>query len=110
VTSDPIVSASLRFMRGNVHRPITVENVLDEIPVSRKSLERKFRRHLGRTLLAEIRRLHVEEAQHLLIHTDYSVAEVARRSGFGRPQHMATIFRRAVGCTPSAYRLRFRNR
>lgn len=109
-TSDPVVAAALRFMRGRVNLPTTVEDVLDEIIVSRKSLERKFRQHLGRTPLEEIRRLHVQEAQHLLIHTDYPMAEVAARSGFVRPQHMATIFRRTVTCTPSEYRFRFRNR
>jgi LacI family transcriptional regulator len=87
-----------------------VEDVLDELMVSRKSLERKFRRHLRRTPLTQICRLHVQEAQHLLIHTDYPMAEVARRSGFARPQHRATVFRRVLACTPSVYRLRFRNR
>ena len=109
-TRDPVVAAAMGFMASHARRPITVENVLDELIVSRKSLERKFRQHLGRTPLEEIRRLHLQEAQHLLIHTDYPMAEVAHRSGFVRPQHMATIFRRALDCTPSAYRLRFRNR
>jgi LacI family transcriptional regulator len=109
-TRDSVVVAALRFIRGHLRQSITVEDVLDELVVSRKSLERKFRQHLGRTPLEEIRRLHLQEAQHLLIHTDYPMAEVARRSGFARPQHMATVFHRAVGATPTAYRLRFRNR
>ena len=109
-TGDPTVRAALRFMRAHAHEPITVEDVLDELIVSRKSLERKFRRHLGRTPLEEIRHLHLQQARDLLIHTDYPVADVAARSGFARPQHMATVFRGAFGMTPLAYRLRFRNR
>ena len=108
--NDPVLSAAMEFIRSHVHEPLTVEDVLDELLISRKSLERKFRLHLRRTPLAEIRRVHVHEAQRLLIHTDYPIGEVARRSGFARAQHMATVFRKAVGTTPSAYRQQFRNR
>jgi LacI family transcriptional regulator len=108
--ADPVVSAALAFVRHNVSHPTSVSDVLESLLVSRKSLERKFRQHLGRTPLVEIRRVHLQHAQQLLIHTDYPMNDVARRSGFARPQHMATLFHRLVGTTPTAYRQQFRNR
>lgn len=108
--SDAVVAAAMRFIRERVEQPTTVDDVLDHLTVSRKSLERKFARHLGRTPLEEIRAVHIAHVQSLLAHTDLPMAEVARRGGFARPEHMATVFRAETGQTPTAYRRQFRAR
>ena len=46
----------------------------------------------------------VERAKGLLTGTSMAVTEIAHSCGFASSQHMATVFRRFVGATPSAYR------
>lgn len=48
--------------------------------------------------------LRVEHAKAMLATTGLSVTETAHACGFASSQHMATVFRRMVGITPTAYR------
>lgn len=48
--------------------------------------------------------LRVERAKDLLATTGLSITEIAHACGFASSQHMATVFRRIVGATPSDYR------
>lgn len=49
-------------------------------------------------------KLRAERAKELLAFTNRSVTEIAHACGFASSQHMATVFRRLVGTTPTAYR------
>jgi LacI family transcriptional regulator len=102
------VVASLRFIRQQAHQPIRVTDLLREVPSSRRSLERRFRKVLGRSILDEIRRVHVERASQLLAQTDLPLHSVAERSGFTDAKRFSSVFRQVVGVTPSAYRQRLR--
>ena len=61
---------------------------------------------LGRTPLDEIRRVRLERAKALL-RTDVPIYQVAKASGFGTPEYLATSFLRANGSTPTEYRRQF---
>lgn len=101
---DADVTSALAFIRANSHRDIDVESILAEIPLSRRVLERKFREHLGRTPLAEIRRVRMEIVKSLLTETDLSMPAIATRSGFSGARRLAVVFRQVAGTTPTAYR------
>jgi len=101
---DPVVAAALQFIRRWAHEEIDVSMVAEEAQVARRTLECRFRRLLGRTVLEEIRRYRVELAKQLLAHTDLDMAEVARRSGFANAQRLALVFRQLTGQTPTSYR------
>ncbi len=101
---DPEVVAAARFIRGHGHVPLRVLDVLKEVPIGRRSLERRFRNALGRGLWAEIRRVHVELAKRLLTETDLPMKTIAEQSGFTDFRHMAVAFRQDPGLSPTAYR------
>jgi LacI family transcriptional regulator len=105
---DPDVVTAVRFIRGRGHLPLCVEDVLKEVPVGRRSLERRFRKALGRGLGEEIRRVHLERAQRLLAETDLPTKAVAEQAGFADYRHMALVFRQQFGLSPTAYRSRLR--
>ena len=104
------VVAAMQYMRNNANRPITVGDVLETVPVSRRSLEIQFRKHVGRTPLEHIRLMHVERAKTLINDYDLSLAEVAEMSGFGNQGLLSRVFKLLVGCTPLAYRQQLRLR
>jgi LacI family transcriptional regulator len=106
---DPDVTAAVRFIRDHGHRPISVEDVLRAVPVSRRSLERRFRALLGRGLGEEIRRAHLQRAKDLLAATALSVTEVAGQAGFAGVHYLSRVFRQETGLTPTAYRRQVRN-
>ena len=72
--------------------------------LSRRSLEQSFRRHLGRTILQEIKRARTDQIARLLAERDLAVAQIAETLGFPDSQHVARYFRAAKKISPSTYR------
>ena len=107
---DGDVATAVRYIRAHALGPIGVPDVLDAVPVSRRSLERRFRSVLGRGLGEEIRRVRIERARELLSGTEMPIAQVATNAGFSEAKHLATVFRQEAGLTPTDYRRRSRGR
>ncbi|MEM6507518.1 MAG: AraC family transcriptional regulator [Planctomycetota bacterium] len=64
----------------------------------------RFDAALGVGVSQEVRRLRLGKAKRLLTDPSYSIAEVAKESGFARPQLFCAVFRREAGTTPTAFR------
>jgi LacI family transcriptional regulator len=101
------VIAAVRFIKERAHLPLGVDDVLREIPLSRRSLERQFRECLGCGIAEEIRRVHVERGQRLLLETDSSLPLIAEQSGFTSARQMMDVFRRDVGLSPHEFRKQY---
>jgi len=106
---NPVVAAALHFIREHADQIIGIDDVLTTVPVSRRALERLFRKMLGCSLASEIRRVHVRRALDLIATTELGTEAVARMSGFSGYKHMWSTVRKATGLTPVEYRrsLRF---
>lgn len=107
---DADVAAAVRYIRDHADEPFEVCDLLAAVPVSRRSLERRFRRHLQRGIWEEIRRAHLERAKTLLVDTDLPMSIVAQRSGFTDSRQLSIVFRQATGGTPTQFRQQHRIR
>jgi AraC-like DNA-binding protein len=58
------------------------------------------------SLRRELDAARVRIAQRLLVESDSPLTEIAYDIGCASPQHFSTLFRRVVGCPPSAWRIR----
>jgi LacI family transcriptional regulator len=101
---EPCVAEALRFIRAHACRGIRVDDVLDHVDVSRSKLQRLFREEIGRTIHETIARERIRRVEHLLAETDLNYEDIAEKSGFTYLGYMSTVFRRATGVTPAAYR------
>jgi AraC-like DNA-binding protein len=101
---DRIVAEALRIIWSRDDSSLNVADVAGLLPVSRRSLERRFQQVLGRTVLGEITRCRVERVKGLLEETDLPLKQLAKLVGFSSPETLAKAFQRHVGETPSAYR------
>lgn len=108
--SDPEVVETLRFIRDHAHEGIRMKNILRVIPLSRKTIETRFKKAIGRTPVAEIRRLQLDRSKQILLETDQPMPSVARQSGFLNAKEFSKTFRKQVGMTPSQYRMQMRMR
>jgi len=102
--ADRLVADTLRLIWDQSQRDLTVADLERQLPVTRRSLERRFREALGHTIHEEITRCRLERARRLLVKTDLSVKEVAAAAGFPSPDNMGRVFRRLEGTSPQAYR------
>ncbi|WP_417737712.1 substrate-binding domain-containing protein [Rosistilla oblonga] len=102
---DPLFVDALRFIREQAHTGIQVGDVLRVVPISRRSLEQRFKQLLNCTPADEIRRIKLERVKQLLISTENTVEQIAEGSGFCGPAQLCFTFKRHVGLTPIAFRL-----
>lgn len=105
---DPVILDTLTYIRDRAAQGIGVSEVLAMAPLSRRALELRFRRAVGRSIDQELRRVRIQKAQRLLHTTDMSMSEVASRSGFPSAQRLTAVFTRIVGESPTSYRARLR--
>lgn len=101
---DPDVALALNFIRTNAFDGINVNDVLKEVPLSRRVLETRFRSILGRTPHQEINRLRIERIKELLKETELPLSTIAERTGFQHDEYMSVAFKKSVGIPPSTYR------
>jgi LacI family transcriptional regulator len=101
---DRETSDALRFIRRHATDGIRVNDVLEAVPVARRTLEKRFHALLGRGPFEEIRRVQIAEVKRLLAQGRYNVAEIAVRCGFESSQTLAVAFRKETGKTCSEFR------
>lgn len=109
-TTDEAVTRAMKFIQLNAANGISVDDVAQNVAISRRLLEIKFKQVLKQTPAHEIRRVRIERAMELLRSTDWAIARVADAAGFGNPGRFATTFREWVGESPKAFRERCRSR
>lgn len=106
---DPDVAAAVRYIRSNGARDLSIDDVADAIPAARRTLERRFAKVMGHTLLDEVLRVRVNTARNLLATTDRPLLQVAESSGFNSLKHFHEVFRRRMGDTPASFRRKHRS-
>ena len=106
---DEDTAAALLYIRQHATDGISVEDILEQVPVSRASLDQRMKQAIGRTAKAEIIRVQLERVKQMLVETDLTLDQIARHTGFRHPQYMAEFFKKKVGKTPGAYRSDFQS-
>lgn len=101
---DPLVSQAIQFIQSKVSEPLEVNDLVNHFSVSRKLLENRFRKHLNRTPLDEIRRQKIDRARLLLVDTNQTMEIISEQCGFSCAPHLSRTFRAITGTTPSSYR------
>ena len=101
---DQEVASALMYIRDNSRRPIGVHEVVKHSAISRRALEIRFHRNLGRSIRAEIQQVRLNWAKQLLTETNLPLGKVANHTGFSSLSYLSKVFHRAVGMTLAQYR------
>lgn len=102
--NDHQVARSLRFIAEHAHQRIEVKHVVEAVGTNRRTLERKFRDSLNRTIAGEITRLRLERAKRRMVETDAPMKDVALDAGFRNADHFYKVFTRVEGIPPTQFR------
>lgn len=105
---DRDVASALARIRTARGRGVTVEDVVANTALPRRTLEMRFRYETGRSILEEIQHARLAHAKQLLATTSHPVSAVAELAGYSSTSYLSQVFRRAFECTPAAYRKSFR--
>lgn len=101
---DRVVAKALGFIRTHVNKQIQVNDVAESVSVSRRELERRFKRYLNYSIHQAIKLAKVQLIAKMLLETSYSISEIAFQLGFTDAAHIARYFRDVEGISPIEYR------
>ena len=98
----------LQVMADSVDRSITTEELSAIIYMQPTYFIRKFKKTFGISPQNYFRRLKMFRAMNLLVSTELSVEEIARRTGMEDASYFSRFFKKNCGATPLEYRKAFR--
>lgn len=101
---DPEIADILQYIREHAKDGIRVADILRAFPISRRTLEQRFRNKINRSPAEEIRRARFEHVRRLLLDTDKSIATIAYESGFASGTSLSQTFQQYFKETPGTFR------
>ena len=100
----PWLPALMDLLEQRYLAPIRLAELSARVGVHPKIMSRAFRRSVGVTLTAYVRRRRIDWACERLIATELPLSRIAMEAGFTDQAHFARLFKQATGLTPRAFR------
>ncbi len=97
--------APINYIREHFSSQISVAELAAACNLSVSALERRFRKHLGKTPRQYITDVRLGHARRLLVETDKPIGTIALETGFADHSHLTRAFRRHFARSPSEVRL-----
>lgn len=94
---------AVHFLEQHLEEPFSIDDCADHVGVSRRQIERLFRKNLGVTPLQYLAGLRLQHGRALLAETDMSVLDVAIACGYGSSAHFSKSFRARFGVSPHRF-------
>ena len=92
------------LMEANLEEPLSLDEIANLVGVSRRQIERLFKRYVGEVPTKYYLDMRLRRARSLLLQTAMSIMEIAVACGFQSPPHFCKCYRDLFGHTPSAER------
>ena len=98
--SHPRLVEAVELMEANLEEPLSSDELADHVGVSRRHLERLFKKQLDQVPSQYYLELRLEQARQLLRTTELPVLDVASRCGFASASYFSTAYRNHYQMTP----------
>jgi AraC family transcriptional regulator len=95
---------AIDYLEAHLADDVGLHDVATEVGLSITHLTALFRDGTGEPPHRYLMRRRFERACELLADTSISISDIAYQCGFANPQHLATVVRRHLSMTPTAYR------
>ena len=92
------------LMEENIEKPLSLEDIARSTGLSRRQIERLFRRHLDCVPKRYYLEMRLRRARELLLQTAMPIMDVTTSCGFKSPPHFSRCYRSMFGHPPSAER------
>ncbi len=104
---DLLIRTAQEFIEKNYQDRITVDQLADSLALSRRNLERRFKKATSNSIAEYIQRVKIEAAKMSLESTRENVNEVMYNVGYTDTKAFRTTFKRITGLSPVQYRNKF---
>ncbi|TMV46434.1 helix-turn-helix transcriptional regulator [Paenibacillus mesophilus] len=104
VREDPLMERAELLIRERAHVPFSMKELAGELGLSPVQLTRRFTSAYGKTPGAYGAALRLNKARALLVETDWTLDDIARRCGYDNGFYFSRAFSAKMGMPPSHYR------
>lgn len=104
---DELVKQAQNEIKKNFSRANTIEEIITDVPSSRRNLVRRFKLVTGITPIEYLQKTRIEAAKKMLEQSRHTILEVMMESGYNDLKTFRTLFKKNVGMTPKSYREKF---
>ena len=101
---DSDVAAAIRYIREHAKENISVGDVTNEVMLSKRTLQQRFKKIRGHSIHNEIKRVRVDVLTRMLLDTHLSISQIAESLQFPDVAYLSNWFKHEMGMSPSAYR------
>jgi AraC family transcriptional regulator, glycine betaine-responsive activator len=105
VSHDTLIKVA-QLMEENIEKPLSLDEIAAATSLSRRQIERLFRRHLNCVPNRYYLQIRLRRARELLLQTSMPIIDITTACGFQSPPHFSRCYRAQFGCPPSAERAR----
>ncbi|MFG6667058.1 GlxA family transcriptional regulator [Halomonas sp. HNIBRBA4712] len=99
------LTEALALMDANLEEPLSTQELAAHLGISRRQLERLYKKYLHTVPSRYYLNLRLREAQRRLRESDQPIGEIALGVGFSSGAHFSTAYRNHFGLTPREERL-----
>jgi len=104
---DEAIKKAQEFIETNYQDKLTVDKIASIIALSRRNLERRFKKATANTVLEYIQRVKIEAAKINLESSRQNVNEVMSKVGYSDPKAFRVTFKKITGLSPVEYRNKY---
>ncbi len=102
--TDPHIKILMDYIYQNYNNKISVPDLVDMVPLSRRVLEKKFKNLVGTSIYQYILNFRISRFTKLLLTTDLYLPDIAIQVGFDDYKNVSRIFRKYKSMSPAEYR------
>ncbi len=104
---DKEILCSQKYIEDNFQRNISLENISNEVAISKRSFIRRFKNATGNTPIEYIQRVRVEAVKKALETSQKSIGEIVNNVGYEDMTTFRKLFKRITGISPNEYRKKY---
>lgn len=101
---DKYVLSIVEYIEKNYSSHISVSELLELVPLSRRVFEKRFKHNTGTSIYQFLQNYRISKFAELLLSSDRSVEDIAISCGFADSRNVSRIFYNYKGMTPTEFR------
>lgn len=101
---DDVISDSIAFMKRNLSRMLTLEQLAKQQHLSVSQYSRLFKTKMGSSPNQYFSQLKIQKSCQYLYFSDRNIKEICAELGFQDPYYFSRLFKKLMGKSPAFYK------
>lgn len=100
----PEILKAIRYINAHYMEPLTLDFIAEYVHLSKYYFCRQFAKTAGVTYIEYLNNVRLSKVHQLLLNSDYSISEIAAKTGFSSAVHLSRVFKSVYGVAPVEFR------